>query len=282
MCKRFSFCTFVAMEQSTPIDTTQYTLMLRITAGELLYVYYHPAEDGSMVSKRIVLPSGDNITQAVEQAVYAEEILLQPYKRVYVVLPSNRYVLVPNEVATLSDNTIFYDRLYPNSDASVQESRMAHSGAVILWGAERGLVSFLNRTFDTPTLLHPLVALSEYFYRKSRMGNHSKMYVHLSHGRMDVVCYGREGLLLANTYNYRHSNDAAYHILNVWKQLGLNQQRDEVQLVGDMETRRQVSNVLRNYILTVVPVIFPSNSHVLGSAAMQIPFDLTALSLCEL
>ena len=108
------------------------------------------------------------------------------------------------------------------------------------------------------------------------------MYVHLLNGRMDVVCYGREGLFLANTYDYRHSNDAAYHLLNVWRQLGLDQRRDEVQLVGDVDTRRELSNLLRNYIHTVVPVIFPSHSHVLGSDAMQIPFDLTALSLCEL
>jgi hypothetical protein len=75
---------------------------------------------------------------------------------------------------------------------------------------------------------------------------------------MDVVCYGRDGLLLANTYNYHHSNDATYHILNVWKHLGFDQRHDEVQLVGDIETRREVSNILRKYILTVVPVIFPS------------------------
>ena len=164
----------------------------------------------------------------------------------------------------------------------VMENRMVHTGALMLWGANNRLVGFINRTFDSPTLLHPLVPLCEYFYRKSRLGNHRKMYVHLLNGRMDVVCYGREGLLLTNTYNYRHSNDAAYHVLNVWKQLGLDQRQDEVQLVGDIEMRRQVSTLLRNYILTVVPVIFPSNSHVLGSNAMNIPFDLTALSLCEL
>ena len=270
------------MEESVSIDTSHYTLMLRITPGELQYVYYHPAEDGSMVSKRIVLPSGEEYAQAIEQAVYAHEILLQPFNRVYVVLPSTHFVIVPNEVATQSDNSCYYEMLNPCGDEYVIESRMPHTGAVMLSGADKRVVSFVNRTFDTPTLLHPLTALCEYFYRKSRLGNHRKMYVHLLHGRMDVVCYGREGLLLANTYDYRHSNDAAYHILNVWKQLGLDQRRDEVQLVGDIDTRRELSNLLRNYILTVVPVIFPSHSHVLGSDAMQIPFDLTALSLCEL
>lgn len=268
--------------EAVSIDTSQYTLMMRITASELQYIYYHPAEDGSMVSKRIALPQGDEHAHAVEQAVYAHEILLQPFKRVYVVLPSTRFVIVPNEVATQSDNSHYYEKLYKGNNDYVIESRMPHTGAVMLSGADSRIVSFVNRTFETPTLLHPLTALCEYFYRKSRLGNHRKMYVHLLNGRMDVVCYGREGLLLANTYDYLHSNDAAYHLLNVWRQLGLDQRRDEVQLVGDVDTRRELSNLLRNYILTVVPVIFPSHSHVLGSDAMQIPFDLTALSLCEL
>ena len=276
------FSYLCGMEKGTSIDTSQYTLMMRITQSELHYVYYHPAEDGSLVSECIALPTGDEHANAVEQAVYSHEILLQPYRRVYVVLPSNRFVLAPNEVATQSDNSHFYKKLYPTADDYVIESRMPHTGAVMLSGASNRVVSFINRTFDNPTLLHPLTPLCEYFYRKSRLGNHRKMYVHLQNGRMDVVCYGREGLLLANTYDYHHSNDAAYHILNVWRQLGLDQRRDEVQLVGNVETRRELSALLRNYILTVVPVIFPSNSHVLGSDAMQISFDLTALSLCEL
>ncbi|MBR4069987.1 MAG: DUF3822 family protein, partial [Bacteroidaceae bacterium] len=100
------------MEEAVSIDTSHYTLMLRITPGELQYVYYHPAEDGSMVSERIALPSGEELAHAVEQAVYAHEVLLQPYKRVYVVLPSTRFVIVPNEVATQSDNSSYYEKLY--------------------------------------------------------------------------------------------------------------------------------------------------------------------------
>ncbi|MBO7291106.1 MAG: DUF3822 family protein [Bacteroidaceae bacterium] len=270
------------MEGATSIDTSQYTLMMRMTPSELLYVYYHPAEDGSMVSERIALPVGDEYAHTIEQAVYGHEILLQPFKRVYVVMPSKHFVLVPQEVATLSDNSMFFERMYPSAQDYVIESHMPHTGAVMLSGADARVVSFINRTFDNPTLLHPLTALCEYFYRKSRLGNQRKMYVHLLRNRMDVVCYGREGLLLANPFVYRHSNDAAYHLLNVWKQLGLDQRHDEVQIAGDADTRRELSALLRNYILTVVPVIFPSHCHVLGSDAMQIPFDLTALSLCEL
>lgn len=256
--------------------------MLRIERDELTYAYYHPAEDNSLVCERIALHKGDTLLQGVERELYAREILLQPFRKVYVVLPSSHHALLPTEVATREDNSIFYNGLYPNDDVEVIESRLPHVGAVLLWGADKGVVSFVRRTFDRPTLLHPLAPLCEYFFRKSRMGNQRKVYLHLYRGRMDVVCYGREGLMLANTYSYGSVNDAAYHVLNVWRQLTLDQRHDEVHIAGDATARRELSVLLRNYILTVVPVIFPSNCLVLGSDAMQIPFDLTALSLCEL
>ena len=270
------------MNEGTAIDTEKYTLMLRIDSNELTYAYYHPAVDNSLVSERIALHRGDVPAQAVEREVYAREILLQPFKRVYVILPSSHFVLVPNDVATQGDKGVFFTSLYPDSECDIVESSLPHIGAVMLSGADAGLTSFIRRTFDCPTLLHPLTALCEYFYRKSRLGNQRKVYVHLYRGRMDVVCYSREGLLLANSYNYGSANDAAYYVLNVWKQLGFDQAHDEVHIAGDGEVRRELSQLLRNYILTVVPVIFPSNRLVLGSDAMQLPFDLTALSLCEL
>lgn len=271
------------MKEQSVIDTTQYTLMLRISREELTYVYYHPAEDNSLVYERIALHNNETLLQGVERELYAHEVLLQPFKKVYVVLPSMHHALIPAEVATQEDNSIFYSALYPNdSDVEVVECNLRHVGALLLWGADKDVVSFVRRTFDRPVLLHPLASLCEYFFRKSRMGNQSKMYVHLYRNRMDVVCYNREGLMLANTYDYACANDAAYHVLNVWNELALDQRRDEVHIAGDMEVRRQLSTLLRNYILTVVPVIFPSNCLVLGSDAMQLPFDLTALSLCEL
>lgn len=269
------------MEQSV-IDTTQYTLMLRIERNEMTYAYYHAAEDNSLVYERIALHKGDTLLQGVERELYAREILLQAFRKVYVVVASSHHTLVPTDVATLHDNSVFYAGVYPNDDVDILESRLPHVGAVMLWGADRDVVSFVRRTFDRPTLLHPLAPLCEYFFRKSRMGNQRKVYLHLYRGRMDVVCYGREGLMLANTYDYGNVNDAAYHVLNVWKQLSLDQRHDEVHIAGDAPARRELSTLLRNYILTVVPVIFPSNCLVLGSDAMQVPFDLTALSLCEL
>ncbi len=270
------------MEQQATIDTANYTLMMRITRHELMYAYYHPAIDDSLVSECIALNSSVPFLQAVEQAVYSREVLLQTFKRAYILLPSSHFMLVPNEVATLSDNTIFYTGVYDTPEEEILECCLPNNGALMLSGYDKRVVAFLRRTIDRPTFLHPLAALSEYFYRKSRIGNQCKMYLHLNKETMDVVCFNHDGLLIANTFGYNHVNDAAYHVLNIWKQLQLDQRNDEIHIAGDIAIRRDLSSLLRQYVRTVVPVIFPSNSLALGSKAMQLPYDLIALSLCEL
>lgn len=268
--------------KTDPVDTSQHLLMLRIARDEVASVHYHPAEDNSWVSHRFPLSSSLPFLQEIERTVYAHEELLQPFRKVYILLPSRHFVFVPSEIADIADSTAFYKALYKEDDYAVVENRLPYVGAQLYFGTEPQVVSFLYRTFDRPVLLHPLAPLSEYFYRKSRMGNQSKVYVHLYHGKIDIICMGRGGLLLANTHEYRDAGDAAYHVLNVWQQLKLDQQTDEVHLAGDITIRRELSALLRNHILTVVPVIFPSHCHTLGSDATQEPFDFTALSLCEL
>lgn len=279
----FVINTLYDMPHELPTDTSQYILMLRITPREMIYSCYHPAIDGSLVCGRDVFSASASFLSEIERTVYSHDELLQPFKKVYVLLPTQRFLLVPIDVAAEASPETFFRAVYPAIEGEeVLESRLPYVGASMLSAADGAVTSFLRRTFGMPAILHPLAPLCEYFYRKSRVGNFAKVYVQLYEGNMEVVCFDKKGLLLANTFVAPTTGDAAYHLLNVWQQLGLNQQTDEVQIAGDAVARRELATLLRRYILTVGPVIFPSQRHTIGSDAMQLPFDLTALSLCEL
>ena len=234
------------MSHDLPADTSQYILMLRITRREMIYSCYHPAVDGSLVCGREELSASASLLTEVERVVYSREELLQPYKKVYVLLPTQRFLLVPVDVLAESSPETFFRAVYPAVDGEeILETRLPYVGAALLSAAEGAVTQLYD-------------------------------------GYMEVVCFDKKGLLLANTFATPATDDAAYHLLNVWQQLGLNQQTDEVQIAGDAVARRELATLLRRYIRTVGPVIFPSQRHTIGSDAMQLSFDLTALSLCEL
>ena len=72
----------------------------------------------------------------------------------------------------------------------------------------------------------------DYFSAKSRLGNSKKMYVSVRKDGIDIYCFERGHLLLANSFECTHTEDRIYYLLYVWKQLEFNQERDELHLTG--------------------------------------------------
>ena len=57
-----------------------------------------------------------------------------------------------------------------------------------------------------------------------------QLYVVLHRRRMDVACYAQGNLLFVNSFEYEHTDDILYYILYVWKQVGMDQQKDQLRL----------------------------------------------------
>ena len=88
-------------------------------------------------------------------------------------------------------------------------------------------------------------------------------------------------LLFVNSFNFESPDDVLYYILYVWKQAGMDQQKDQLRLFGEMSLRVALTETLRNYLQYVDLQEIPSEAYLLGSEILQAPLDLIALSICE-
>ena len=109
----------------------------------------------------------------------------------------------------------------------------------------------------------------EFFSSKSRLGNNRKMYAHLRKDAVDVYGYERGRLLLANSFECRSTPDRVYYLLYTWKQLGFEQERDELHLTGDLNDKELLLPELRKFIRQVF-IMNPAYN-----------LDLQAINLCE-
>ena len=94
---------------------------------------------------------------------------------------------------------------------------------------------------------------------------------------MDLFCYNRQGLVLANTYRFQHPNDAAFYLLTVWQQTGMDQRSDRLELWGEQETTAPVENIMREYIAQIyrpTEIAYPGAS---GTNADDCPIHLSIL-----
>ena len=84
-----------------------------------------------------------------------------------------------------------------------------------------------------------------------------------------LYCYDRNHLLLANSFECKQTADRIYYLLYIWKQLGFEQERDEMHLTGELSDKEALLSELRKFIRQVF-IMNPATN-----------LDLQAITTCE-
>ena len=260
----------------------QWSLELSLLPAAINFILHNRLQADSLIVRSIKLDttSGDYL-KAVENAVYDNPVLLEDYARVQVAVYSPHFVLLPPTVTTDDDTEALLHAAYADSEGEAMLTALPHCGLSIVSEVANGLQSFLQRTFNTPVVCHHLFPLCEHYEQLNAHATISRMFVNLNEHSMDMVVYRKGRLEIANTYNFRTVDDAVYFVLAAYEACGMDRMTDEIQLTGSRTLREQLTPVLRRYINYVMPAIYPAAALKLGHDAMQAPFDLIMLALCE-
>lgn len=238
------------------------------------------ATDKSMIWSRIPLSgAAASVAEAVQEAVYANPLLVAPFGKVDVLVRARRVAFLPAEEA----------------DAGAEAAGLlgwdAPAGSLFAAPADRlytavaatdpALLRFLRRTFDTAEPAHPLAVLARWFGSRSLMGNSGKIFVNLNPGRADVFVYNHLGLAAATALPGSTPDELCYYTLALARNCGLASDDYEIHLAGDSAARTAAAAALRRFVSAVVPAIFPSALLAYGQKAIAAPLELTILPLCE-
>ncbi len=258
-----------------------WTLQLSLSARAIDYILFTEAHADSLIMGRIELDlSSGSYLKAVENAVYDNPVLLDDYRRVRVVVSSQHFVVLPAGYDEIAGEEALR-ATYPDCDGDVARCELRRCGVVIAFEVPRGVLGFLQRTFSTPPVFHHLHPLCEHYKRLNEGSEISRMFLNMGESHMDMVVYKGGEIVMANAYDYRSAQDAAYLALHVWDSFEMDRLNDEMQLTGDKTQRNAIVPILRDYIHYVMPAIYPAAAIKLGQNAMKAPFDLIMLALCE-
>lgn len=263
-----------------------WTLELSVRPAGIDYMLHSEAAGEAIqvgsIAIQSVRPDGGTDVKAVENAVYDNEVLLDDYRRVRVLVASPHFVVLPPD--TDDDDAERLLRVaYPETASTTEAAvcRLPLCGQVMAFEMETGLRGFLDRTFNTPQVCLNLYPLCEHYYRLNNGSTISRMFLNLRAGAMDIAVYRRGELLVANSYRFTDVEDAAFFALHVWQSMRLDQQSDEIQLAGSRELRDELATRLKRYVRYVMPAIYPAAALRIGRDMSAIPFDLILFSQCE-
>ena len=253
-------------------------LLVSIDDKQVDYILFTPTMANSLIVG--VVEFVDDGLQGLEDAIYDTPELLQEYKRVRVVVHSQRYLLLPIDTAD-EDCLSLLHHAFPDDEGDEAVCALPENGVIIAYLMPHGLQAFLGRTFNYPVVTHHLMPLCEHFMELNRSANLSRMFLNMGFEHMDMAIYRDGKLQCANTFTFTNVKDATYFALNAWRANGLDQLTDELQLLGDGSMRAAMTPELREYVKFVMPAVYPAAAMRLGRNAMQAPLDLILLALCE-
>jgi len=276
------------MEQKVKLDKDLiknprlWRLSIRIDEHNMHVVLFCKVEDNFLIYRKIPLDTSTmSLQKAIEEAIYENPLLLSDFDKIDCIIESYKFTIIPSEIKSPEIQQKIFDETFPDFEGIMYENVINEINATILMGIHADLKNFLQRTFNNPNILHHLTPLCIYFHRKSRLGNSGKMYAYLRDNSLDLLTFGKDSLLLANTFSFKDPMDAVYYILAYRQSLKLDETNNELFLTGNNSIRETITPILKKYVNYVMPVIFPSAMFKAGKDAFNAPFDLIILPLCE-
>ena len=268
------------LDKDMVADPAICNMLVRVGGECIDVVVYSIIADNSLIYRSFPVPQGTTPTKAMEDVVYDNPLLLSDFRKVYILVDTPDYVLIPDGVDEGGAREIF-SALHPSWSGVVDCADTATRNASVIYGVDSELNGFISRTFVGATVVPHIVPLTRYFASKPGRGNSRRMICNFRQSAVDVIVIDGNSLLQANTFAFRTVMDAVYYILSCRSRHGLDPYADEVLLSGDQQVREEITPALRTYISRVMPAIFPPQMFRAGKDAMHAPFDLSVTPLCE-
>lgn len=260
----------------------KYTMSIRLRPGGLSFSAYNRSMEERFFYKELDFDRTKPYVSALKDCFFEHDFLTWPYKRVQVVCVTPQYTIVPKEIFDEERKSELLSFTFASASGRCLYNEVEEQQTVLVFGMDEEVHAFCSRSLIAPCFIHHLTPLLPLWKKQSLARLPKQLYVVLYPRRMDVACYAQGNLLFVNSFGCEQPDDVLYYILYVWKQSGLDQQKDQLRFFGEMRLLTPVMRALRDYLQYVDPQEIPSDAYLLGPEVLQVPLDLIALSLCEL
>ena len=248
----------------------QYTLSIRLSTDGFSFSVFNPLGDGELSFYDRKVDESLSLTANLKQTFREVEWLSHSFRRVNVLMADKRFTFIPLEFFEDEQaEAVFYHNHPKQNNELVQYNILQKNNIVVLFSVDKSVCSFLCEQYPDVRFYSQASPFIEFFATKSRLGNNRKMYVHSRKEAIDIFAYERGRLQIANSFPCKETNDRIYYLLYIWKQLGLEQERDELHLTGELPDKDQLLSELRKFIRQVF-IMNPATN-----------LDLQAINLCE-
>ncbi|MDE5550387.1 MAG: DUF3822 family protein [Bacteroidaceae bacterium] len=259
------------------------SLSIRVCSNGLSFCTYAPGQEEPFDYKVVEVNHTISLAANLKVALMNEPMLRQSYQRVNVLAATPHFTTMPVAAFQKEEVQDVYRLVFPKDGPQhVSYNVLRRSGIAIVFGMDRNIHQLLLDDYPRARFYASASTLIEFFGEKSLFGSGKKMYAYLHEKEMTLYVFDQGRMLFVNTFDAVSASNLQYYILNVWKELGLDQVDDALFVVGDMEERVTELSEKIKYFLQYVTVIDRSEDfkNRLTMGNRFIPYDLQTLLIC--
>ena len=229
----------------------QYTLSIRLSTDGFSFSIYNPIHDDSLSIIEKEIDTSLSLTANLKAVFHESDFLNHPYKRVNIMMASKRFTIAPLDLFEEGQaELLFYHNHQKRENETVLYNILRKNNVAVIFGIDKSAQTFLNEQYPEARFYSQSTPFIDYFSVKSRLGNSKKMYASVRKDGIDIYCFERGHLLLANSFECTHTEDRIYYLLYAWKQLEFNQERDELHLTGILPEKDVLMSELKKFTAT--------------------------------
>ena len=259
----------------TNIDLTkseQYTLSIRLSADGFSFSIHHPQDEGDFFCASYPVNVSYSMTANIRKMIQATEELKHPFGLTNILVDTPRFTPIPFDLYEDEQAEDFFYHNFQHADNEIVLCNvLGKSNVTLLFGMDKHAHQLLGEQFPHARIFACVSPLTEFFAKESRESNNRQLYAHFRQNRMEIFAFDKGKLLLMNSFNCKQTSDQVYYLLYVWQQLGFNQEKDQLWLIGKPENQEGLTAELNKFLRQVSPR--PMHE--------TLPFDIQTLMTCE-
>ena len=231
--------------------------------------------------------TADLLATMLETIIPASEWLSHHYQQVKIIWDNDRKTLIPNPLFRPGEEKEYLRFNHPLAEEDiVRHDRLPNLDAVNIYSIPQRILSLLEKYFPGACVNHASSALIENLVISNKNRDESKMiFVNVKKNDFDIAVFDGRKLLFFNSFPYQTKEDFAYYLIYVIEQLGMNPEKVEMKLSGEILKISDIYDITYKYVREVS---FTgrnedySYSYVFDEIPAHFYYNLLNLQRCEL
>ena len=275
-----SYTTFVMTETDNNISDKKLRLTIRFSRNNMAFTVGDPQENGMLVYEPYEMNMGISVAANLRETFKVSELLQSGYKRLLAEIDTPVMLMPIDDFGTQDIETLYHHTYHRQGNEEILSSILPDLNAIAVFAINKDLKLVIDDHFKDIRIQPLMQSVWTHLYRRSYAGPRRKLYAYFHEKRMEVFSFQQNRFRFSNSYEATNEHDALYYLLYIWKLTGMDVEKDELYIVGDIHYQDWLIDKVKQHLKfcrVINQEVYFNNSQL--AKRTDIPYDMKTIYL---